>query len=100
MPNYASTQLQKESLEVVFNMAAGLSDSELNNLFMLDRKTSKNVFDEIGQLLVAGVPNPSLDSRVAALFKSLVTTLNALQNDEAVITKTFQVLDRCFKANG
>lgn len=78
MPNYASVQLQKEALEVVFNMVIGLSANELNHLFLLDRKTSQNIFDEIGQIVVAGLPNPNLDPRVAALFKSLVTTLKDL----------------------
>ena len=78
MPGVASVQLQKEALEVVFNMITGLSDAELNHIFMLDRKTSRDVYDEIGQLTVAGVPNPSLDPRVASMFKSLVTILGTL----------------------
>ena len=68
MPQLASIQLQKESFEVIFNMVTGLDGTQLNKLFMLDRKQTKEVYDEIGQLMVTKSADPPLDPRVANML--------------------------------
>lgn len=68
MPRLASIRLQKESFEVIFNLVTGLDGTQLNALFMLDKKLSKEVYDEIGQLMVTKLADPPLDPRVASML--------------------------------
>jgi hypothetical protein len=49
-------------------MVTGLDCTQLNALFMIDRKLSKEVYDEIGQLMVKKLADPPLDPRVASML--------------------------------
>ena len=48
MPSHASVELQREAFTAIFNVVTGLSTQALNDLLMVDRKTSRAVHDEIG----------------------------------------------------